>query len=767
MRNGAINSFSEASASGRDSESKWEVDERPTFRLVWLFIAIALPLVAVAGRLAQLDLYLVDNYVASFATTTESMESIPSLDGRIYGSDGRVLAEDLERDNLRVHYRWLEDPPDPRWLLQQALSKLTRSERRNRARVAAEKQAVLTRRDAMWRRLAEISGISPANLAARRPTIQKRVERIAQLVIARRDRTDSEATPESADAKSGRPFADRLWEIVSGALTTPPRREEREPIVVREELDYHTVVDDVPLAVRAEIEAHPRLFPGVRVGSTSRRVYYDSGLAPQIVGARLPVTGEELTQRRAQSTSGADAGDPLDYQPGDRIGRTGVEASYDSCLRGLRGLRKLIRNRYGEVVGEEIVRAPRAGANVELTLNAGVQRKMQQLLDGILDGKTQPATEKGESPLPTGGCVVALDVQSGAVLVAAGAPRFDFGSSAIPDAQTWKRLNDDPRHPLLNRAIQMALPPGSVFKVLSAVALLESRRIDPDARFDCRGYLDHPNRFRCLIFAQQGVGHGPVNLGDALSRSCNVYFFHAAGVMGPQSLVEWSRQFGIGRPTGVDLPFERGGNLPEPDTTADLLLPSPLAGEGSGVRGHARKSSGVRWNIADTRALAIGQSTLTVTPLQIARMMAAVANGGYLVTPCVARKAGPQLADDESEPTFSRRMPIPGLSEGTLARIRTALAKAVADPSGTGYKTVRTSAITIAGKSGTAQVSHGQADHAWFAGYAPAEQPRIAFAVVLEHAGSGGKAAGPVARQLVEALLADGVLEPPRVTMRQ
>jgi len=376
---------------------------------------------------------------------------------------------------------------------------------------------------------------------------------------------------------------------------------------------------------------------------------------------------------------------------------------------------------------------------------------MEQLLDEILAAKAGGPPESDGPRVPTGGCIVALDVQSGAVLVAAGAPRFDFGASAVPDAKTWKRLSDDPRHPLFHRAIQMALPPGSVFKVLSAVALLESRRIDPDVRYECRGYLDQPDRFRCLIYTQSKVGHGPVDLSDALSRSCNVYFFHAAGVIGPQSIAEWARRFGIGRPTGVDLPFERGGNLPEPE--------GPAIGDG-------QKSGGKGWHVADTRSLAIGQSSLTVTPLQIARMMAVIANGGYLVTPFVARKAGPQLADDESSPAFSRRQPIPGLSEGTLARIRAALAKTVADPTGTGYKTVRAKDITVAGKTGTAQVGPGKPDHAWFAGYAPADKPRIAFAVVLEHAGSGGKAAGPVARQLVEAFLADGVLEPARVTMR-
>jgi penicillin-binding protein 2 len=751
MRNRAINVFADATPADGKVGSAWQVDERPAVRLVWLFLAIALPLAAVAARLAQLDCRVVDDYVASFETTTETFESVPSLDGRICGSDGRVLAEDLERDNIRVHYRWLEDPPDEHWLLQQALSKLPRIERRNRAHVEVEKRRVLARRDAMWERLSALSGISPSDLAAKRFAIQKRVKHIADTVARRHDGSKRETTAELSDNHSKRSLAQRIWDVVLAALTTPPRREEHEPIVVSEELDYHTVVDDVPLAVRAEIEAHPRWFPGVRVGTTSHRVYYDSSLAPHVIGTRLPVTDDDLTHRLSPATGLLANDDPLDYRPGDRIGRTGVEASYDACLRGLRGLRKLVRNRSGEIIREELLRAPRLGSNVELTLNATVQRKMQQVLDSLLAGNTENGAKGNDAHVPTGGCIVALDVQSGAVLVAAGAPRFDFGVSAVPGAQTWKRLTEDPRHPLFHRAIQMALPPGSVFKVLSAIALLETRRIDPDVRFDCRGYLDQPNRFRCLVYSQSGVGHGPVDLSDALCRSCNVYFFHAAGVMGPEPIVEWAQRFGIGRPTGVDLPFERSGNLPDTDALNT---------------GDGPKSKASRWHVADTRALAIGQSSLTVTPLQIARLMAAIANGGYLVTPFIARKAGPQIADDDSGPLFSHRQPIPSLSDGTLPRIRAALAKAVADPTGTGYKTVRTATIAIAGKSGTAQVGAGQADHAWFAGYAPADRPRIAFAVVLEHAGSGGKAAGPVARELVEALLADGVLEPARLTLR-
>jgi penicillin-binding protein 2 len=724
----------------------------PAGRLVWLFVAFAIPLAAVAARLAQLQCFLADNYVAAFETTTESEEAIPSTDGRIYAADGRVLVEDVERYNISVHYRWIENPPNEHWLTRQALAGLSRSERRNRERVAAEKKRILTLRDALWTRLAELSGVSPQVLAERRASIQERVERIAIRLAEKQAAREAEVSDEPARFDLTGSLLCRIWTQLAAALTTPPRREADDPIVAREALDYHPLIQDVALDVRAQIEAHPRLFPGVRVGCLSRRVYYDSSFAPHVVGARVPATAAELANVApaiegdkgppvAVASSDDSTADPLDYRPGDRIGRTGVEAGYDSHLHGLRGLRRITRNRCGEIIREETIRSPRPGGSVELTLSTPVERKMEQLLDAALKPQPAGSPPAAGASTPSGGAVVALDVQSGAVFVLASAPRFDFGSTGIPDVSTWQGVSDDPRRPLFHRAIQSALPPGSVFKVLSAVALLQSRKLDPDAKFECQGYLDRPDRFRCLIYAQQKVGHGPVDLSEALSRSCNVYFFQVADRIGPQPLVEWAGRFGIGCQTGVDLPFEKTGHLPE-----------PVAG---------------RWHPGDTRALAVGQSSLTVTPLQIARVMAAIANGGDLVTPFVARRSGPKLADEETASSLSRRMPIPGLADGTLARIRAALEKTVSDPSGTGYSTVRMKEISIAGKSGTAQAGKGQADHAWFAGYAPADNPRVAFTVVLEHAGSGSKAAGPLARQLVEALLADGVLQPERVTLRK
>ncbi len=742
----------ERTIDGRDGGSR---------RLIWLFVAFAVPLAVISARLVQLQCILADEYVAAFDTTTESVEPIPATDGRIYAGDSRVLAEDVERYNISVHYRWLEDPPNEHWLTRQAIAGLTRAERRNRAVVAARKQEVLARRAALWTRLSELSGVSPKTLAEKRAAIQQRVERIEARLAERQANRENEVSDEPAVSEVGGPTVRRFWDAIRSALTTPPRREADEPLIAREALDYHPIAEDVALDVRAEIEGHPRLFPGVRVGCLSRRVYSDSAFAPHVVGVRVPVTAEQLksgqlslglaSERSGESDPAIDApaADPLDYQPGDRIGQSGVEAAYDSHLHGLRGQRKITRNRYGEVVREETIRSPRPGGSVELTLNSTVQRRMEQLLDAAL--RSNPAANSSsEEHVPTGGAVVAIDIQSGALFVMASAPRFDLGSTGIPDAATWKRLTTDPRRPLFHRALQSALPPGSVFKVLSAVALLESHKIDPDERYECRGYLDKPERFRCLIYAHQKVGHGPVDLSAALSRSCNVYFFQAADRLGPQPIVEWAGRFGIGQTTGIDLPFEKTGHLPDPDAAHDA--------------GAAKSAS--RWHRGDTRTLAIGQSSLTTTPLQIARVMAAIANGGDLVTPFVARRSGPRLVEEDAASSLSRRVHIPDLSEGTLTRIRAALAKTVADPAGTGYSTVRTPEISIAGKSGTAQAGKGQADHAWFAGYAPADNPRVAFAVVLEHAGSGSKAAGPIARQLVEALVADGALQSQRVTRR-
>jgi penicillin-binding protein 2 len=277
----------------------------------------------------------------------------------------------------------------------------------------------------------------------------------------------------------------------------------------------------------------------------------------------------------------------------------------------------------------------------------------------------------------------------------------------------------------------MAIPPGSVFKPAAAVALLQAVDMDPAAPLVCRGYLQTPDRQRCMLFRRHGMGHGPTNLADALAQSCNVYFFHYANKIGPEALISWAMRLGFGQRTGIDLPAEAAANLP--------TIQGGAAGDGDG------------WQLADSQALAIGQGRLTATPLQVVRMMAAIANGGYLITPRVTR----DLVDSgevRDVPATAEGIRIPGLHEATLQTVRQGLLRVVADPAGTAHRTVFIEGLPVAGKTGTAQVAPDQEDHAWFAGYAPADDPRIALVVVLEHAGDGSAAAGPAARQLLLTL---------------
>jgi penicillin-binding protein 2 len=234
-----------------------------------------------------------------------------------------------------------------------------------------------------------------------------------------------------------------------------------------------------------------------------------------------------------------------------------------------------------------------------------------------------------------------------------------------------------------------------------------------------------------------------------MAQSCNVYFFDAAVRMGTAPLIQWSERLEFGRKTGVDLPFERSGTVPHPPGNTDTVSEA------------ARK----RFE-REAPGIAIGQSRLTVTPLQMARLLAFVANGGWLVTPHVVSDEGSSRKVEEVDdaPRGDLRRQIPGISSETLDAIHQGLLAAVEDPTGTGFKTIRVPGVRIAGKTGTAESSPGKPDHAWFTGYFPAEQPKYVVVVALEHGGSGGRAAGPVVRELVRSMRDRGLLNEPDIT---
>lgn len=729
------------------SDRGWDWQDTPAQRLVLLGAIFMLPLVIITARVADLQYRLQPAFTEVFARTTSGTEEIPARQGRLLAADGTVLAADVLQYDLRVHYRRLEDPPDPRWLRRKAWERLSRSERRQSARVAAQESLLREEHKAWWRQLAELTGHPEAELRHTARTIQQRVDAIWAGVDERRRLPDSAPSTTMTPNNDSTPWWQSAWQRMQHELTAPPVRTHHEPLVIAEQEQSHVLLSNVPRDVADEVAAHPERYPGVSIHVRPRRVYPLKTVAPHILGSRTPLRAEEVdpTSEHFVASLG------VDYRAGDPYGRSGLERQYESVLHSRRGVRRLVYDRHGEELSSHIEREAEHGRDIVLTLDLPLQQRAEALLDEAISTVPKPSTDDEAPPANAprtpapGGCLIALDVQTGAVLTAACAPRYDANLLITPESAAWKALIEDPRKPLYSRVTQMAVPPGSVFKALTAMALLESGVFRPHDHIPCIGYLDRPEQHRCLVFRHYGVGHGDTNLASALARSCNVYFFTGARRSGPQALVEWSRRLGIGEPTGLDLPGETGGALPSPSRPGE---------------------AGPRWYPGDTLGLAIGQSSLKVTPLQMARLMAAIANGGFLVTPHLATTAGPTSIETDGStpvrPVFAHPepQPIPGLHPETLAAIRAGLYDVVHDPHGTGYKTIRLPEVAIAGKTGTAEVGGGRPDHAWFAGYAPADQPRVAFAVVIEHGGSGGKVAGPIAKEFVKTLLETGLITP-------
>ncbi|MBS0207267.1 MAG: hypothetical protein JSS49_30690 [Planctomycetes bacterium] len=712
-----------------DHSRNWDPDRVPAVRLAILWVGMLLPLLAVALRMGHLQVVLQDKYADGFDQTKVVLEEIPTRHGRILAADGSVLAGEEERFDLQMNYRLIQQPADDDWLKRQALLSLDQKDRKVKQKVAYEKERVLERREELWSTVARLTQRDPEELAVSRSSVQKRIKQMREDVLRQRELRQSQAPATTAADESKWSWVS-IWNQVRRELTEAPAR--KQDLVLEEEVGYHTILVGVDGDVKAEIEANPERYPGLRIVVQSRRMYPLRELGSPLVGSRTSLTADEARRRRQADPTMTD-------RVGDPVGRSGLELQYDTHLRGIPGVQRVVKNRRGEIVSTEVVRKPQHGRDLVLTMDVEVQRKAEQQLDDALTRVTLPDTmdEELNQPLsvptcPQGGCIVAIDVHSGAILAAASAPRFDLNLINHPDPEQWQDLMSDKRKPFFSRATQMALAPGSVFKILTAVAALESGTVNSDTVIACRGYLDRPDQHRCSIFRHHNLGHGDTRLADALCQSCNVYFFTAARRMGPQPMVDWAARFGIGRPTGIDLPSEANGNLPAADRRGDTL------------------------------GLAIGQSKLRVTPLQMVRAMAAIANGGSLVTPHLAGETGPiSLGESPSfRPAFTHPEPHPieGLHGATLAHIREGLEMVVNHPRGTAFKTVHMNEVRIAGKTGTAEAGSG--DHAWFAGYVPAERPRVAFVVVLEQGGSGGKSAGPVARNFVRCLLDLGLVTP-------
>lgn len=702
-----------------DEQADDESPENTRGRLRWVMAGFCLAALAILGRAAQLEITDGENFRRRAAEPIERTVTLAPARGRIVARDGTVLAEDRVARAVAVQFRYLENPPDTAWLNRLARARLPRSQRKDRARVAAMEATVRGELAEVQRRLARLCGVSDADWQARADRVQRRVHSLAARVDRQRlDRYQARQAQVAVETA-----ADELsfGAILSG-LFAPPEPLPPPPVIVAEQTAYHRIAADLSPEACREIESQPQAHPGVKVVEYTRREYPGHTTAVHVVGH-----------------VGGDSGTHIDAPPSGQLSRDdepaglmGIEGRFDAQLRGQPGDEVQRVDRRGKLLSVVERREPTAGKDVVLTLDAPLQVAAEVLIDRAVRRLDKQSAESGATA--HGGAIVALDVHTGEVLVAASAPRFDPNWFAGGDARVQSVLND-PRRPLFDRAVRMAIPPGSVFKPLVALALLESGAIDPQAAFRCQGFWEDPDRLRCMLFRQHGIGHGDVTLAEALVQSCNVYFFEHAIALGAAPLVSWSDKFGFGATSGIELPDEAAGQLPAVEQLRELR---------------------------ELQSMAIGQGELTATPLQIARMYAAIANGGYLLTPRITRDgtdSGSRYHSTSGSP-LSESARIAGLTPTALATVREALRRVVDDPNGTAYATVRLTSVAIAGKTGTAETGSGQQDHAWFAGYVPAESPRVAFVVVLEHGGSGAAVAGALARGLVQRMQQLGYFGP-------
>ena len=377
----------------------------------------------------------------------------------------------------------------------------------------------------------------------------------------------------------------------------------------------------------------------------------------------------------------------------DVIGKSGIERSQETLLRGHPGGMQLEVNSKGAIVRVISYRPPAGGEDVTLTIDVRLQEKIQALFAG------------------QSGAAVVMDAQSGEVLALHSEPAYDPNAFLSQDSAAITRLLNDRRAPLLNRCLN-AYAPGSIFKMVTAYAGLSERKITPQTTFVCTGEFTIGNSVRHCWLEQ---GHGEIDLEQALAQSCNVYFWETGLRVGDQSLARYAHEFGLGQLTGIDLPGEQPGTVPNAHWKLTALKE--------------------RWFGGDTVNFAIGQGYLLMSPLQAARMVSMIANNGKPVRPYLVKKKYPSAPER------------PQLRPELLEPIRRGMGLVVQSGSGTGRRAA-IDGLQIYGKTGTAEASGGE-PHAWFIGYVALGQRTVSFAVFVEHGGHGGEAPVEITRELI------------------
>ena len=449
---------------------------------------------------------------------------------------------------------------------------------------------------------------------------------------------------------------------------------------------------DVPKEAIAALEEDRMDLPGVLVQVEPVRDYLYGTLAAHLLGYLGEINDRDLAALRTQG-----------YEAGELIGKDGIERIYDRFVKGRHGQIQAEVDAQGRPLRVIAKIPPTTGDTLTLGIDLDVQKAAEDALGSRV------------------GAVVAMDPNDGAIVALASHPAFDPNLFATGITTTaWTRLLRDPLQPLLDRATQGGYPMGSVFKIVTATAALDLGLVNTDTRFYCPGFYNLGGH----IFHDHEA-HGNLNFLEGIAQSCNVVFWTLARPVGPDNLAKYARMYGLGQTTGVDLVQESAGVIPDPSWKARVWKEP--------------------WYAGDTLNSAVGQGYTLATPIQVARLLAAVANGGRLVTPHLVT----QITTPRGQ--LVRRVAPPATGEvrlnpQTIAVLRAGLAAVVTR--GTAAS-IQIPGLAVAGKTGTAENPHGK-PHAWFAGYAPTDSPRLVVVALVENVGFGAEFAAPIVQRVLQ-----------------
>ncbi len=485
----------------------------------------------------------------------------------------------------------------------------------------------------------------------------------------------------------------------------------------RRRFEPKVLLKDVSRDVLAKVSAKRYDLPGVIVNVVPAREYIHGALGAHALGYIREISSSQLEK---QEYAG--------YTQGDIVGQFGLEKKWERYLQGKRGLQAVIVDATGNRIGEASFERETAGHSLTTTLDLDVQLAAEKAL--------------GERK----GSVVAMDPNTGEVLAMVSHPAFDpnLFTKEVSE-EDWKDLTTGKEKKLSNRVIQGTFPPGSVFKVFMAAAGLSESLVTPNSTVNCPGFFNFVGRnFKC----HKHSGHGAVNLFDALVLSCDVYFYTLGNKLGVDRIHQYASYFGLGQKTGIDIGDEPTGIIP---STA-------------WKKSYYKTPEMQKWYAGETLSVVIGQGATTTTPLQLTRGIAAVVNGGKVLRPYLEKRLSSLDGSFQDDNFHTEVQSIADVDKKTLDIVRQGMVGVVNEARGTGKRASLTKefGVTVGGKTGTAQVAalefHKTGTdldhHAWFSGYAPAENPQIVVTALVENGGGGGATAAPVVKATMEAFFA-------------